>query len=338
MIPLLLVVLGWWLVPEPVLAWGPGTHVALGEAVLASLYLLPPALRALLERFPLHFLYGSIAADISFAKKYVPEGRHCHNWHVGEEILEAAEADRMRAVGYGYLAHLAADTVAHNLFVPRQLLLTSTTQAMGHTYWEHRMDVHMGEEFMRKARNIVMDHDHEEADALFDEVLSRTIFSFQTNRRIFRGMIRVSGHDRWRQVFERVLEKSRFDLPEPMVRRYHALSYDYVIDYLVSRERSTPAGLDPIGDLNLRLAKKVRRLALADGAAGNLTVLDEMADDFFPIPDGRLVYWPRLMEGAGGRLPRAQEGVPLSGRHAPDLEAPFEDGETEPWLDRHLEG
>jgi len=336
MIALPLVVLGWLLVPEPLLAWGPGTHVALGEAVLASLYLLPPAVRALLEGYPLHFLYGSIAADISFAKKYVPEGRHCHNWHVGEEILEAAEEDRMRAVGLGYLAHLAADTVAHNLFVPRQLLLTSTSQAMGHTYWEHRMDVHVGDEFMRKARHIVMDHDHEEADALFDEVLSRTIFSFQTNRRIFRGMIRVSGHDRWRQVFERVLENSRFDLPDPLVRRYQALSFDYVIDYLVSRERSTPAGLDPIGDLNLRLAKKVRHLALADGAAASPPVLDAMADDFFPIPDGRLLYWPRRGQ-AGGEAGRAREAVPREA-HAPELDAPFEDGEAEPWLDRHLEG
>ena len=66
--------------------------------MLASLYLLPPAIRAIIESHPLHFLYGSIAADISFAKKYVPEGRHCHHWHVGEEILAAADSPRLRAV------------------------------------------------------------------------------------------------------------------------------------------------------------------------------------------------------------------------------------------------
>jgi len=64
----------------------------------------------------------------------VSEGRHCHHWHVGEEILAAADSPELSAVGYGYLAQLAADTVAHNLFVPRQLLITSTTQALGHTY------------------------------------------------------------------------------------------------------------------------------------------------------------------------------------------------------------
>ena len=45
------------------------------ETVLSSLHLLPPALQALLSRFPLHFIYGSVAADISLAKKYVPAGR-----------------------------------------------------------------------------------------------------------------------------------------------------------------------------------------------------------------------------------------------------------------------
>ena len=180
--------LGWILLqPEPLWAWGPGTHIALGEGVLASLYLLPPAVRAIIGSHPLHFLYGSIAADISFAKKYVPEGRHCHHWHVGEEILAAAESPRLSAVGYGYLAHLAADTVAHNLFVPRQLLITSTTQAIGHTYWEHRMDIHIGEDYLAKARHLVMENDHSEADALFDQVLSNTIFTFRMNQRIFRG-------------------------------------------------------------------------------------------------------------------------------------------------------
>ena len=85
------VALAWILLsPEALWAWGPGTHIALGEGVLASLYLLPPAVRTILESHPLHFLYGSIAADISFAKKYVPEGRHCHHWHMGEEILSTA--------------------------------------------------------------------------------------------------------------------------------------------------------------------------------------------------------------------------------------------------------
>ncbi len=290
-----LVALGWLiLVPQPVAAWGPATHVALGEALLGALYLVPPAIRSVLERFPLHFLYGSVAADISFAKKYVPEGRHCHSWSIGEEILDAADSEELAAVGYGYLAHLAADTIAHNVFVPRQLLLTSTTQAVGHTYWEHRMDMHVGEDFLSLARQIVVDHDHTEADLLFDEVLSRTLFSFKTNRRIFRGMIRFQGHERWQRVFGQVLANSRFDLPDPLVDRYFELAFDHTVGYLRDRGTSRAADLDPVGDLNLRLSKKVRRRAMSDHTADHPEVLNEMADEFFPFPSAPLIYWPQI--------------------------------------------
>jgi len=303
------VALAWILLsPESLWAWGPGTHIALGEGVLASLYLLPPAVRAIIESHPLHFLYGSIAADISFGKKYVPEGRHCHHWHVGEEILAAADSPRLSAVGYGYLAHLAADTVAHNLFVPRQLLITSTTKAIGHTYWEHRMDIHVGEEYLTKARHLVMENDHSEADALFDQVLSNTIFSFRTNQRIFRGMIRFSDNDRWRQVFDQVLQRSRFDLPPPIVSAYHALSFEYVIDYLVAGANSQPASLDPIGALHLKLAKKVRRLALARGGAEDPAHLLASADEFFPFPDDELVFWPQRDKLNGSDRLNGSEG------------------------------
>jgi hypothetical protein len=263
-VPLALVLCGLLLLllPDPAFAWGPATHVFLGTGVLDSLALLPPAMRTLLTAYPYDFLYGSVAADISLAKKYVPEGRHCHNWAIGEEIYETAETDRLNAVGLGYLSHLAADTVAHNTFVPRQLLLTSSTQALGHSYWEHRMDIQLGESYTRIARGVVMDYDHSAADALFDRVLSATLFSFRTNRRIFRGMIRFQDNDRWQSVFNTVLSNSRWTLSDEVIQDYVVRSFDYIIDYLNHRGQGIAAVLDPVGEENLGLAKKIRRMTL----------------------------------------------------------------------------
>jgi hypothetical protein len=287
--------------PDPAHAFGPATHVFIGRTLLDLLPLLPLPLAELLRAHPQSFLYGSMAADISFAKKYVPAGRHCHFWHVGEEILERAGNDRLRAVAYGYLSHLAADTIAHNYFVPRQLLLTSSSQALGHGYWEHRLDAQLGETFGTLARQVVMDYDHSEADNLFDSVLSGTIFSFETNRRIFRGMIRVQDNDRWKSVFDRVLQKSRWDLSATTIDAYTSRAFDYVVDYLLRGRDSQAAQLDPTGEFNLQLAKKVRRLTLREGVMDRTEVLQQVADDFFPLPDTGLDYWSRRVSAAGSQ-------------------------------------
>jgi hypothetical protein len=281
------------LTPERLFAFGPATHIFLGEHLLGSLYLLPGAVAELLRAYPLSFLYGSVAADISFAKKYVPAGRHSHYWHVGEEILGAARNDRLRAAGYGYLCHLAADTIAHNYFVPRQLMLTSSTKALGHSYWEHRLDVELGEGYTTRAREVVVDYDHGEADNLFDSVLSGTIFSFETNRRIFRGMVRFQDNDRWQNVFGQILERSRWDLRPGDVEDYLSRSFDSMVDYLLRRRASHAATRDPIGDFALHLSKKVRRMALRDGSAEEYVQMRDMADDYFPLPQDDLDFWSR---------------------------------------------
>ena len=290
------------LCPHSAWAFGPAAHVFLGSNLLDNLQLIPPVIGELLRAYPQSFLYGSMAADISLAKKYVPVGRHCHFWHVGEEILDAAQNDRSRAVAYGYLSHLAADTIAHNFFVPRQLLLTSSTKALGHAYWEHRLDVQLGQRYTDLAREVVMEYDHSEADNLFDSVLSGTIFSFETNRRIFRGTIRFQANDRWHSVLERVIQSSRWALTPETMESYLSRGFDFIVDYLNRGRDSHPATLDPVGDFNLQLAKKVRRLAMREGAMSQPQLLHDMADDFFPLPTTGLGYWAGIRNGNGSLL------------------------------------
>jgi hypothetical protein len=288
----LAVLLALMLTPAVAHAWTPGTHIFLGEAVMRSLALLPSSISELLAAFPYDFLYGSIAADTSIAKKYAAAGRHSHSWNVGFEIHNNAESEPLRAFGLGYLAHLAADSVAHNYFVPHQLTITSSTAALGHSYWESRFDMHIGERFSRTAKQLIL-RDHSHSDEHLDRILSPTIFSTPTNRRIFRGMVYVADTESWQRIFHLVEEKSRWDLSEREVETYMARAFDYIIDLMTRLDRAEPYKLDPAGTDALREAKKVRRAALRRG--GEEHVL-EQAQHHFGMPPTKLEFAVRLPE------------------------------------------
>jgi hypothetical protein len=274
------------LLPGVAHAWTPGTHVYLGEAVLRSLVQLPDAVADLLRAFPNDFLYGSIAADTSIAKKYVPTGRHCHSWAVGLEIHGAAPDEPMRAFSLGYLAHLAADAIAHNHFVPKQLAVTASTSSLGHSYWESRFETHLGPACARQARDLIL-LDHSHADGLLDRILSPTIFSTQTNRRIFRGMVHAADSESWQRIFGLMTENSRWDLPDAEVGRYVDTAYDAIIDFLTLFDRSAPYRLDPSGEEALHRAKEVRREALRTGGHERMS---EEAERYFGLPTTPLGY------------------------------------------------
>ena len=280
------------LLPSTALAWTPGTHVFLGEAVMRSLDLLPATIADLLRAFPYDFLYGSIAADTSIAKKYAPVGRHCHSWTVGLEIFDGAEDEPLQSFALGYLAHLAADSVAHNFFVPRQLAVTSSTSSLGHSYWESRFETHLGERYSRRARDLIT-LDHSRSDGLLDRILSPTIFSTPTNRRIFRGMVVVADSESWQRIFGLMKENSRWDLSDEDVGRYLDRSFDYIIDFLRRIDKSEPYTLDPSGDHPLRLSKRIRRDVLR--RSGNERLLEE-AERYFGMPKSGLEFSRKLTD------------------------------------------
>ena len=287
--------------PESAHAWTPGTHIYLGESVLANLHLLPAAVADLLRAFPFDFLYGNIAADSSIAKKYAPLGRHCHYWHVGQEIHDLAESDALRAFGLGYLCHLAADTVAHNYFVPRQLMLTSSTAAVGHSYWETRVETHLGDAYARAAKDVIL-VDHAEADAHLDahhraDDLQRR---HQPPAVPWHG---ASHRDHGLAARHKVAgEYSRWTLADMDVERHLGLSYDFMIELLAS-ETPVPRQLDPSGERPLHVAKTVRRHVLQEGARTRPGRLLDAAEEHFGLPGEQLTFWPERVRPLPWKAP-----------------------------------
>ncbi|HET8771236.1 MAG TPA: zinc dependent phospholipase C family protein [Gemmatimonadaceae bacterium] len=282
------------LTPSDAWAWTPGTHILLGEALLKSAeLLLPGSLATLLRAFPYDFLYGSIAADTSIAKRYARFGRHCHSWTVGYDILDRARDDALRSFAWGYLAHLAADSVAHNYFVPHQLAISSTSSGVGHSYWESRFESHTGERWPRRAHEVIL-LDHARSDEHLDRILSPTLFSTPTNRRIFRGMVYVTDNGAWQRVMSLMAQRSRWALRDATVISHLNRSFDFVVDLLANGDTAVPRSLDPSGEAALREAKQLRRAVLTGG--GEREVRREAGVRFRLPPAGRDSWTLQLPE------------------------------------------
>ena len=75
-------------------------------------------------------------------------------------------------------------------------------------------------------------------------ILSPTIFSTSTNRRIFRGMVYVTDTESWQRIFQLASERSRWDLTDPDVARYVVRSFEYIMDLLRRFQAAEAFGLD----------------------------------------------------------------------------------------------
>ncbi len=244
--------------PNNAFAWGAGFHLQLGSTVLGNLRALSPAVAALIGEFPLDFLYGCIAADITIGKKFTHYLQHCHRWPIGLKILANATSRSQEACALGYLSHLAADTVAHNFFVPYKIMRSFSTLTMKHTYWEMRFDSAVDKEIWEVGQRVSLGH-YKGNDALLRKVLSDTIFSFATNKRIFNSILLLSRMKKWQGVITTVSASSRYVLEESDRLEYTALSEEAVFDFLNARERSRYFLADPTGERALATAEAVRK-------------------------------------------------------------------------------
>ena len=246
------------LTPGEAWAWGIGVHLQTGSWIREHLARLPQPLGALLGAFPNDYLYGCISADITLGKKYTHYLQHCHSWRMGKKILEAAETDGQRACAYGYLSHLAADTIAHSYFVPYKLIRTYNTVLLKHTYWEMRFEAHVDPEIWPLARSIGR-KDFSANDALMRRVLSDTIFSFTTNKRLFNSLLLLNRLQQYQKMLRSLANTSRFTISQESRDDYLQLAREASLDLLCDLEGSRYLQADPTGERALGAARMIRK-------------------------------------------------------------------------------
>ena len=255
------------LTPETAAAWGPGTHLKYASIVFAHRELLHPELARLLGAHPGPFFYGNIIADLILGKKYrIKEHQHSHNWNVAWGLYDKADDEVQRAVVWGYLCHLAADVVAHNVYVPAQLTASAPGMGRGHAFWEMHYDAHVPDRYLRSTghlERIARPH----ADHFLMRELAETLFSHRTNRWIFSGQLIVQRLGAWRTMVQRSAARSPWRVGEEGVRGYDELSLRAIWDLLGSGPDAAVRSFDPNGFGPLAAAATARRSLRKDRSA-----------------------------------------------------------------------
>lgn len=239
-------------------AWGPATHVKFATDLLGNLWLLPTALATLIARHPRFFLYGNVATDTVLAKKMSRIKQVCHRWATGLSLLDKAESDEGRAFAYGYLSHLAADTVAHNKFLPRQMAVCRSTVTFGHVYWEIRADALIDRPHWEELRKSLRGR-YPEPERLMRIHLTQTMLSYRTNRILFKRMNLLASLTAWRRSVEFWSKLSRFQLDRSVIEEFHDESLARMIDVMANGRESLVLHEDPNGNSAFSYARAQRR-------------------------------------------------------------------------------
>lgn len=220
--------LGFLLIPTSAFAWGPLTHMYLGNQLLSCAPLLPAGILALIKKHKQDFLYGNVMADTILGKKYLPDDKSSHSWDVGLRIFDQAKTWPERAFAYGFLCHLAADTVAHET-------LTDDKGNMGHTWIELKADSIIDKAYWLQTMTISRAV-RRRSDLLLENSLDRYMFSFKTNQRIYKSIV----------FFSFLNKKRRRGVDRLLIHELHEESVSRMLDLLQNGTESEVLFKNPL--------------------------------------------------------------------------------------------
>lgn len=241
-------------------AWGVGFHMMNGTTILQNLQWLAGPMVEVLKACPGDFLYGCVSADIFIGKGSKYHADHCHNWSVGRKLLLQATEPPQQAFALGYLSHLAADIIAHNIYVPNQLYLTSSTTRWGHIYWELRADEFTDQRHWKQVLEIIsLPNNHN--DFFVQKVVKKELISFEMKKRLFKQGIRLYDLGKGQQAVSMVSRNSRWDVTEGYIQSLNQKSLNLIVNFLNHPDNAICYRYDPIGSLRLGNAKNLRRFS-----------------------------------------------------------------------------
>lgn len=232
--------------PEQALAWGPGAHMVTGNWILQNLHALPLSIAAALMQYPAAYLHGSLSPDIFIGKGSRPKKGHSHNWESGFSLLNKAASPQELSYACGYLAHLAADVVAHNVFVPGLLHTLPGSKKMAHVYLEAQADRLLSWD-SGDAVGVLHGKNSRANDALLRSALRQRAVPFWIKKCLFESSVALGGTRVWRSSIRAVDFLTFRRNIAPLADRLMTLSTRAAVNILCEQRRSPLLAFDPIG-------------------------------------------------------------------------------------------
>lgn len=258
-------------IPSDAWAWGLATHVEVARTLLTDYRDVLQAFASSILSFPDAFMYGSISPDHFLMKNLQRYRDHSHNWDRGFAMLKKADTEQLESFSLGYLAHLAADAVAHNVFVPSQIATSKGMAARRHTLWELRFDSYQPTEASMKVLELERMESKRELDRYLAGFHSPSVFDLPTNLQLTTGAHRVLHSNVTRIWVEKWEKRSVSPVREEDVLFYNRLSLLYVLDVIRHGRNSLVVGLDPRGGEQIadaRVAVRQESKGSETGAGG----------------------------------------------------------------------
>jgi len=129
-------------------------------------------------------------------------------------------------------------------------------------------------------KKVSMEH-YKLNDELLRNWVSGTLFSFDTNKRIFNSILLLSRLEKWQKVLKTLSSNSRYVLEPDNCEEYATMAEEAVIDFLSGMERSRYFQADPTGEMALKTAEAVRknlRLLYKNGKINRAQAMEQVEE------------------------------------------------------------
>jgi hypothetical protein len=211
-------------IPSIADAWGPLTHVYLGYQVLdIGAALIPAGIYGILKKYRNDFLYGNLSADIILGRRFQGYEKNSHNWNVAWKLLEDSRTDRQKAFAYGYIMHLCSDTVVHNI--------KPNGVPFNHSLLEVKSDSIVEKKYRRVLKNLDK-YMQRRNDLFLESKLESLIFSFKTNKRIFKGLLLLSRLPNYTPMSNFIDRRFPYEITVGDIYNFQEKSLERMIDVL----------------------------------------------------------------------------------------------------------